>query len=239
MATWVIGDVHGCLVELTSLVDAIAPTPEDHLVFVGDLVDRGPDSVGVVRFVRNLPCQVTVVRGNHEGKHARFRKGNPVKDPTGELANITRGLDAKDVRFLEQTVLAWTGVVEGKTYSVVHAGVTPWFKTLPTGALTEQEAKPYRWLTMVRYLTPEGNPVGLGSEGPDDKFWTQSYDGRFGTIVYGHQPCKDDQPVWTANTIGIDLGCCFGGSLAAVRLGDQKVIAVKAREQYSRHYGED
>lgn len=66
--TIAIGDIHGCLAALRAVVDAIAPTPEDTLVFLGDYVDRGPDSRGVLDFVIELEqrCHVVPILGNHE-----------------------------------------------------------------------------------------------------------------------------------------------------------------------------
>ena len=57
--TLVIGDVHGCLDELRALLDVLSPHPDEHLVFCGDLVDKGPDSAGVVQYVRELRERVS------------------------------------------------------------------------------------------------------------------------------------------------------------------------------------
>lgn len=76
MRTFILGDVHGMLPELRVLLERLSPAPGDHVVSVGDLLDKGPDSAGVMRFLRTLPEQgvgVTLVRGNHEEKHERFR----------------------------------------------------------------------------------------------------------------------------------------------------------------------
>ena len=59
MRTLAIGDIHGCLTQLDALLDAIAPTPDDHLIFLGDYIDRGPDSAGVIRRVLNLSTRIT------------------------------------------------------------------------------------------------------------------------------------------------------------------------------------
>ena len=63
----IIGDVHGMLDELASLIEKVDPGFDDTIIFVGDLVDKGPDSVGVVEFVRRLAesFNVVVVEGNH------------------------------------------------------------------------------------------------------------------------------------------------------------------------------
>ena len=88
-----IGDVHGCLVELQALVRRIAPRSDDTFVLLGDLVDKGPDSSAVVRWVRHLATvyRVVLIEGNHEEKHRRWRQHMRLSSPvvhtmTGTLA---------------------------------------------------------------------------------------------------------------------------------------------------------
>lgn len=66
--TFAIGDIHGCLTLLNKLVDTICPTPDDTLIFLGDMVDRGPDSKGVIDRIMVLQenCHVIAICGNHE-----------------------------------------------------------------------------------------------------------------------------------------------------------------------------
>lgn len=70
MRTLAIGDIHGCLDPLLDLWKAIEPTPEDHIIFLGDYVDRGPDSKGVIDFLISVQQthNVTILSGNHEEK---------------------------------------------------------------------------------------------------------------------------------------------------------------------------
>ena len=70
--TIVVGDVHGCSAELEDLLERIGFSSADRLVFVGDLVARGPDSRGVLALMRQLDA--TSVRGNHEGKLLAWRR---------------------------------------------------------------------------------------------------------------------------------------------------------------------
>jgi hypothetical protein len=107
--TVVIGDVHGCLEELKELLAEIAayddgrglPKGRDRLIFVGDLVDRGPDPVGVVHFVQDLGA--ACVLGNHEEKHVRWAKHEARKAETGE-PNPMRPFD--DRRLAEHNALS-------------------------------------------------------------------------------------------------------------------------------------
>ncbi len=68
MGLFAIGDIHGCAKTLAALLDRLAPTPDDHLVFIGDYIDRGPDSKNVIDQLLDLQtrCQCTFLRGNHE-----------------------------------------------------------------------------------------------------------------------------------------------------------------------------
>ncbi|WP_139068857.1 metallophosphoesterase, partial [Hyphomonas sp. ND6WE1B] len=76
MKTAIIGDVHGALAPLLALITKLALGAGDRLVFVGDLVDKGPEPAGVVRFVRQLsetaPYEVILIEGNHEDRHRRY-----------------------------------------------------------------------------------------------------------------------------------------------------------------------
>src|SRR5215813_5266598 len=133
-----IGDVHGCLTELQALVCCIAPRPDDTFVFLGDLVDKGLESPGVVRWVRHLSTlyRVVLIEGNHEEKHRRWRHhmhlGSPlVHTMTGtpQIAAITQAMSAADIDFLETGRLYFR--IPHYDALVVHAGVPPAITTLP------------------------------------------------------------------------------------------------------------
>jgi predicted MPP superfamily phosphohydrolase len=134
----IIGDVHGCLTELQALICRIAPRPDDTLVFLGDLVDKGPESPGVVRWVRHLSTRyrLVLIEGNHEEKHRRWRHhmglGSPVAHTmtgTQQIAAITQAMSAADIAFLETGRLYFR--IPYYDALVVHAGVPPALATLP------------------------------------------------------------------------------------------------------------
>lgn len=104
---YVVGDVHGCLPALERLVDRLAPTENDLVVFVGDLVRKGPDSKGVVDFVRERD-NFRTVRGNNEEKLVRGTK---------EIDALTDD----DLAWIESlpVAISWDGAL------VVHGGVHP------------------------------------------------------------------------------------------------------------------
>jgi len=68
MRRFVIGDIHGCSKALRTLLESISPTPDDQLVFLGDYIDRGPDSRGVIDLMISVPkaTRMIALRGNHE-----------------------------------------------------------------------------------------------------------------------------------------------------------------------------
>ena len=100
----IIGDVHGMLVELQALIEKVELRPDDCIVFVGDLVDKGPSPEGVVRYVKALSedYDVVVVEGNHEEKHRRFRKSQnmEMKGPRRSAASMTRSLKKSGASWL-------------------------------------------------------------------------------------------------------------------------------------------
>ena len=162
--TLIVGDVHGMTSELEALLLEVDLRRGDHLVFVGDLVDKGPDSPGTVRFCRRLRetgQRVTLVEGNHEEKHRRFRRtlaadrANAMK-MTGaeEMLAITEALSSEDVAFLESAV-PFFELPEHKGL-VVHGGILPTMTVLPNPAWraagSKEEREQVQRLLRTRYV---------------------------------------------------------------------------------------
>lgn len=241
--TIIVGDVHGCVAELTALLATICPRADDRLVFVGDLIDKGPASVATVQLVRILreTQDVTLVMGNHEEKAARWRHHqaravpNPMRDADGRYALLDKALSPRDVAFLDSAVL-YHPVTGGL---VVHAGVTPDMVALPPvgtklGDLRGKEKRHFGRMLRVRHVRG-GNMVPLGAETPDDPFWADVYDGRFGHIWFGHAATLEPAPRQFPYATGIDLGCVYGGRLGAAILGRPRVeyASVRARAAHA------
>ena len=215
----VVGDVHGCLEELKALLDPLALGVEDRLVFVGDLIDKGPDSAGVVRYVRELAQRVptTVVLGNHEEKHLRF---------------VSRGRPEENEVQLEDDLNEWLANVcqlyhkfkgaNGVEYVVVHAGFHPAFfeqygELPPLNLLPHMSRKVQDRASRfcrIRFVNPEGQMVSLGEEKPEDVYWTSLYEGWEGIALYGHQHYEDVEV--SDYALGLDTGCVYGGKLTAM-----------------------
>jgi serine/threonine protein phosphatase 1 len=235
MRTFVIGDIHGCLDLFEALIARLEPTQDDHIVLAGDLLDKGPDPVGVVRRARALAARtrVSLVLGNHEDRHARFRRheaartrtgrANPV-EATDELRHAHAHLDDADIAFLASGTLHLALPEHGAV--VVHAGIPPSVDRLPSerdlAAMPRDVRKRYDQLLRVRHVDTRGWMVPLGQEGPHTRYWAETYDGRFGHVYFGHEPfVAASEPVRYPHATGLDLGACFGNRLAAVVLVGQ------------------
>ncbi|WP_311516876.1 polynucleotide kinase-phosphatase [uncultured Corynebacterium sp.] len=232
----IIGDVHGCLDELRSLLDALGyridPTGHDaahpegrRAVFVGDLVDRGPDSLGVLRLVLGMvhAGHALAVPGNHDAKLVRALGG----------ANVTRnhGLDAtmrqqetqashserEDIRTSLDQLVAHL-VLDDGALVIAHAGLPEHLHNKASGAVREH--------ALYGATTGEVDRYGL----PVREDWAADYRGR-AAVIYGHTPVADAR--WVNNTLCIDTGCVFGGSLTALRYPEREIVQVPARRTYA------
>jgi len=239
----IIGDVHGCIEELQELY-ALIPSGTD-IVFAGDLVDRGPESAEVVKFVRLSGARC--VMGNHDFKHQRYHRrvalaleqGKPIPDSKEEIVSVSKALSAEDKAWMGE--LPYYIQLPDHNAIVVHAGVTPHHRFFPTMEeiktyVAKKRAK-YEMLFFVRYVDVDGFMVGNVFSKRDDLFhWTDVYDGFLGHIYYGHEPYMQSEPVRSEYASGIDLACCFGGKLCGVILEDGRevdILTVDAQRAYA------
>lgn len=240
--TYVVGDVHGCDQELGMLLDRMSPREEDHIVFCGDLLDKGPDSVGVTQRVRELSkrVKVTLIKGNHEEKHERFRRHerriresgegvNPIKE-ADQLRGISEGLSPEDITFLETARI----IIHLPEFNatVVHGGIPKWVRTLPEDCTSRFLPRKWNEALRLRYVSKNGDFLSLDEINEDSIFWATQYDGRFGHVCFGHEPFMDGLGQFPHAT-GLDTGCCFGGALTAIELNTKEVLQVKALAKYT------
>ncbi|MEH1014886.1 polynucleotide kinase-phosphatase [Micromonospora sp. CPCC 206060] len=234
----IIGDVHGCRAELEALLVRLGWTldtgtdgrpvgathPEGRTaVFVGDLVDRGPDSPGVLRLVMGMVAAGTAicVPGNHEQKLLRRLRGRDVQLTHG-LAETMAQLDAEDPAFVAGVAAFIDGLVshyvlDGGRLVVAHAGLKEEYQGRASGRV--------RSFALYGETTGETDEYGLPVRYP----WARDYRGS-AMVVYGHTPTP--VPEWVNNTICIDTGCVFGGSLTALRYPDRELVSVPAVQEY-------
>lgn len=213
MATHIIGDVHGCYRELCDLLDRLAPARDDRLVFVGDLVVRGPDSAGVVKLVMSGELRnTTIILGNNETKLRPTLAGEPTYRTPAVLATIEQ---LREAGILEDALALFDTfplTLELGRYVVTHAGVRP---GVP---LAEQSRK-----DLLGIKTLDGTP--------ESPMWWEVYDGPQ-TVIFGHHVVKD--VMFLPSAIGLDTGCVYGGKLSALTLETGEVLSVRAKDVYYR-----
>ena len=243
MRTIIIGDVHGCLSELKQLLNKLNFTDNDHLIFTGDLIDRGPDSVGVVQLAKSLNANVAI--GNHDERLTRWHKREQESQITGKK-NLMKPLDAERQNTYQQLVehnlidwmTAWDPCVSvTPTMVVVHAGLRP--------GVPLAKQKPND-LLHVRYIdNTTSNPVALVNlqQPLNSTYWSELWQGP-DSVVYGHNVV--DTPRVDVHTgavcFGIDTGCVFGGTLTAMVVHDEQhyeFVQVPAHKAYSPRIVED
>jgi len=194
--TVLVGDVHGCRRELDSLLDAVDFGVGDRLVLVGDVLARGPDSLGVLDLLR---CTGALfVRGNHEAKVLSCRDGDEV---AGEHLDLAKSLRPVDWVLLECAPLVIDLPEHG--LRVVHAGLDP-------RKPIEQQSP--RTVVRMRTIDVSGRPQASRTAG---RLWGRSYAGP-PHVVFGHNAVDGLQLHRWAT--GLDTGCVYGGRLTALVL---------------------
>ncbi len=227
----IIGDIHGCHDELTELLatlgypsDPTAPHPAGRrVIFLGDLVDRGPNIVGVLRRVMSMVESggALAIPGNHEQKLVKLLDGKSVRLTHGleqTKAELEREPDdfKQTLRtFLDSLVSHY--VLDDGNLVVAHAGLKEEFQGRGSGKV--------RAFCLFGETTGETDEFGL----PVRYDWASEYRGR-AMVVYGHTPVPAAE--WVNRTICIDTGCVFGGSLTALRYPERELVSVKAQRTY-------
>lgn len=230
----IIGDVHGCFDELVVLLGELgygvsddkthAHHPEGRRAFfVGDLVDRGPASPGVLRLAMNMvdDGDAVCIPGNHENKLLRALRGRNVTTGHG-LAETLQQLDDETPEFRERVTEFIDGLVshfvlDDGNLVVAHAGLREDMHGRASGAV--------RSFALYGDTTGETDEFGLPVRYP----WAEDYRGQ-ATVVYGHTPVPE--ATWLNRTICIDTGCVFGGKLTALRYPEKELVSVPAAREY-------
>ncbi|WP_405829532.1 polynucleotide kinase-phosphatase [Streptomyces sp. NBC_01176] len=220
----IVGDIHGCASELETLlgklgyVDGVHPRGRT-AVFVGDLVDRGPDTPGVLRRVMSMvgSGNALCVPGNHENKLGRHLKGRKVQHTHGlaetveQLAGESEEFRAQVREFVDGLVSHY--VLDGGRLVVCHAGLPEQYHGRTSGRVRSH--------ALYGDTTGETDEFGLPVRYP----WAEDYRGR-AAVVYGHTPVP--QATWLNNTLCVDTGAVFGGKLTALRWPERELVDVPA-----------
>ncbi len=233
-----IGDVHGCRGELESLLAQLgwelccdgagravsARHPEGRTaVFLGDLVDRGPDTPGVLRLAMGMVADgaALAVAGNHEVKLVRALRGKDVRRSHGLVESLNQ-LGGQPPEFVEAATAFMDGllahyVLDGGRLVVAHAGLREQFHGRASGRV--------RGFALYGETTGESDEFGLPVRYP----WALEYRGA-ATVAYGHTPVPEAE--WVNNTICLDTGAVFGGALTALRYPERELVSVPAQRMW-------
>lgn len=236
----IIGDVHGCADELEALLRALGYSLEwsargderlpfvaapagRKVVFVGDLVDRGPRTPDALRVAMHMVETGTAyaVMGNHDRKLLRRLDGRDVQISHGlaqsidQLAAETEAFRQRAKTFLD-SMRSHYWLDNGKL-AVAHAGLKE--EMIGRGSAAVRD------FALFGDTTGEMDEYGL----PVRRDWAANYRGAT-AVVYGHVPTAEAQ--WVNNTICIDTGCVYGGRLTALRWPERELVSIPAAKVY-------
>eukprot|EP00741_Cyanophora_paradoxa_P020301 tig00021244_g19595.t1 len=229
-----IGDVHGCIDELQDLLKECDYSPAtDRVIFVGDLVAKGPDSQAVLQLAREIDA--LSVRGNHDEatlrvRHAWMNPGSGL-DISAKHKKIATTLKEEDWEYLSSlpyyltigSTISRNGVNPEANFNglgpcvVVHAGLAP--------------GLPLRWqrpidMMYMRVITQDGTPSPRGHDGVP---WAGEWRGPE-LVLFGHDAARGLQ-LWP-HAVGLDTGAVYGGKLTAYLLPEKRIVSVPSRRMY-------
>lgn len=207
MRTIAIGDIHGCYTELLELLAKVNLTAEDCLISLGDIVDRGVDSVKVYDFLKHRPNTI-VLMGNHERKHLR-----QTLSYSQEIVKLQFG-----DRYSE--FLAWVNNLpyyhETEHAIFVHAAVEDGI------SIQQQKQEVLCGCTAgEKHLEKRYGKT----------YWSQLYTG-IKPVIFGHHVVGNEPLITPNQTYGIDTGACHGGRLTALILPSFEIVQVQAAKDY-------
>lgn len=237
----IIGDIHGCYDETIELLEKlnyqissvldngenygidVTHTKNRQVIFLGDLVDRGPNSPAVLKLVMSMVRSgvALCVPGNHDLKLQKKLNGKNVQLKHG-LAETMEQLEQESEEFKEDVreflySLISHYILDNGKLAVAHAGIKEEMQGRGSGAV--------RSFCLYGETTGEIDEFGL----PVRYNWASEYRGK-AKVVYGHTPVPKAE--WFNKTIDIDTGCVFGGELTALRYPEEELISVKAKNVY-------
>ena len=217
-----IGDVHGCIDELQDLLRECNYRPGDIVVFLGDLVSKGPDSLSVVQMAREIGA--IGVRGNHDFEvvrwHQAIKSGVDAPSFGSEHFHIANCLSKADMKWMYS--LPWYISSPDLGALFVHAGFVSGIR------LGKQNP---RLMMNMRSILPDGT---VTSKFFNNWPWARLWDGPQ-TVLFGHDADRGLQQY--EHAIGLDTGCVYGGRLTACILegNEKRLISVNAKREYFKY----
>ena len=210
---FIIGDVHGCYFEFLDLLKKVHYHKSTHrLILVGDIINRGPESLKMLEWVRKE--EVEIVQGNHE---YGFVKSVKEKRQVGSVLEKLKKDMGSQLQEWIQWIETWPFYLDEPDFLVVHGGLVP--------QQTPQQTDP--WLLM-HIRTWDGK--GLDLNNPNHPPWYELYQGEK-LIVYGHWALQGLNV--RSNTIGLDSGCSYGKKLSGLLLPEKNIVQVSAKKNYA------
>jgi len=206
----IIGDVHGCVDQLERLLKDVNRTPDDHVIMLGDLVDRGPDSAACIDVAIRIQLEQgspSAIIGNHEEKHLMYEHNR--REPTHPEHIRTRSQLKRHHYDFIRSMPTYVSLPENNVVCV-HAGV--W----PNRPMHEQRMT---HLLHAQMINPSGDteksywPSKVPQHQTGWEFWTKHWKGPE-RVVFGHTVMTE--PLITDKAVGLDLGACFGERLCAL-----------------------
>jgi bis(5'-nucleosyl)-tetraphosphatase (symmetrical) len=240
---WVVGDIHGCAIELDRLLHAIRFDPsDDELWSVGDLVNTGPDSLELLKLWRDVGGRG--VLGNHDIHALRVASGTRKMRREDRLDSLLESTEAPPLLagLRELPILAYLpGGDHVRDAWIVHAGLHPdWSDLHEVAEKINAPSHDEDWLTSddvafatrVRCCTPDGemnkDPGPPRTCQPPFAPWDHLYKGRT-LIVHGHWAMRGHYRGKT--TLGLDSGCVYGGRLTAWCQEEDRTVDVPGRSR--------
>lgn len=210
-----IGDIHGCYAEFEELLQKLSLQRGDHVVLLGDLINRGPDSNRVIDLAREIGALSLL--GNHELRLLNYRKSKDTALLKETDMATAEKLRPEDWTYLEGMVL--THHIEELNTVLVHGGFLPnepWWK------------QPASVVTRIQVIDRDGKPKKRAEE-PECPAWADLWSGP-PFVIYGHTPRPEVYKLkWS---VGIDTACAMGGYLTAYILPEKRFVQIKARRRY-------
>lgn len=224
-----VGDIHGCIDEFNELLSRVKYDPQsDRLILLGDLVDRGPDSLAIVAKARemNLEC----LMGNHEHKFVKwYRAQGSRMSEFHDAKGYYSYLSDEDINY----IMNMPTYIELDDVIAVHAGLKP---GISLSSQTKDDLMYLRYTDADRRFISLKKINKLGKEATGAKFWTEFWQGPK-SVVYGHNVHSYEDPLIEEVSpgvvcYGLDTGCCFGGRLTALIWETREIVQIQAKRAY-------
>ena len=210
-----IGDIHGCHEEFAELLSLLELKPDDRLILLGDLLNRGPDSHRVIELAR--AHRAISLLGNHELRLLNYRRTRDLKYIKEHDLETFDQLRPDDWTYLEKMLLTYEE--PALNLVLVHGGFLPgqpW------------QRQPAEVVTRIQVIDRDGQPRKR-ADAPDAPFWADLWNGP-PYVIYGHTPRPEIYKLkWS---LGLDTACVMGGHLTAFILHEKRFVQVKARQRY-------